>query len=166
MAHTQETGRRPLELVERDAAKTWTEERLAELRQLWVEENLSSTEISQRMGISRGTVMGKINRLGLLRHRGTPIVAALSSEEEVVVLGAAEDPDVPATPSATESAMDEVSIGQHPTIFQLRTSHCRFPLGSFKESVVFFCGKPAELPKPYCRECCQRAYTVTRPRGA
>ena len=106
MAHTQEMGRRPVELVERDAATTWTDERLEELKRLWVEETLSSTEISQRMGISRGTVMGKINRLGLLRHRGTPIVAALSSEEEVVVLGAAEDPDVPATPSATVNAMD------------------------------------------------------------
>ncbi len=72
MARTLETGRRPVELIERDAATTWTEERLAELRRLWVEETLSSSEIAQRMGISRGTVMGKINRLGLLRHRGSP----------------------------------------------------------------------------------------------
>jgi hypothetical protein len=59
-----ETGRRPIELIEGEAASRWTEERLAELRRLWVEETLSSSEIAQRMGISRSTVMGKINRLG------------------------------------------------------------------------------------------------------
>lgn len=70
MARTLETGQQPVELIEREAASSWTEARLAELRQLWVEETLSSSEIAQRMGISRSTVMGKINRLGLLRHRG------------------------------------------------------------------------------------------------
>ena len=66
MARTLEAGRRPVELMERDAATPWTDERLEELRRLWVEETLSSSEIAERMGISRGTVMGKINRLGLL----------------------------------------------------------------------------------------------------
>ncbi len=75
-----ETGRRPVELIEREAVSRWTEERLAELRRLWVEETLSSSEIAQRMGISRSTVMGKINRLGLLRHQGTPTLQALSSD--------------------------------------------------------------------------------------
>ena len=60
--------------------------------------------------------------------------------------------------------MDDVATGEHPTIFQLRTRHCRFPLGGFKDPVALFCGKPAELPKPYCRECCQKAYMVSRPR--
>ncbi len=161
MARTLETGRRPVELIERDAATPWTEERLAELRRLWVEESLSSSEIAQRMGISRGTVMGKINRLGLLRHRGAPSLEALSLSAEEP-----QEQDLsPATPSAaTLKAVQDHRIGQHPTIFELRARHCRFPLGGFREPAVFFCGKPADLPKPYCRECCQRAYTTMKPR--
>ncbi len=162
MARTLETGRRPVALIERDAATPWTEERLAELRQLWVEETLSSSEIAKRLGISRGTVMGKINRLGLLRHRGppSPPTLSLSAEEP-------QEQDLsPATPSAaTLKAVEDHSVGQHPTIFELRARHCRFPLGGFRDPAVFFCGKPAELPKPYCRECCQRAYTPMKPRS-
>ncbi len=58
MTRTLETWRRPVEPIEREAASRWTEERLTELRRLWVEEILSSSEIAQRMEISRGAVMG------------------------------------------------------------------------------------------------------------
>ena len=156
-----ETGQRPVELIEGEAASRWTEERLAELRRLWVEETLSSSEIAQRMGISRSTVMGKINRLGLLRHRAPFNLPQFS--------GPAEQPEAqalpPAAPSGAEqAAVQDQRIGQHPTIFELRAKHCRFPLGGFRDPAVMFCGKPAELPKPYCRECCGRAYTVMKPR--
>ena len=162
MAPTLQTGRRPVELMEREAAATWTEDRLEELRRLWIEETLSSGEIAKRMGISRGTVMGKINRLGLLRHRGAPTLQALSSDAEEV-----QEQETPsAGPSVAEQpAVQDQRSGQHPTIFELRARHCRFPLGGFRDPAVFFCGKPAELPKPYCRECCGRAYTVMKPRA-
>ncbi len=157
MARTLETGRRPVELMERDAATPWTDERLEELRRLWVEETLSSSEIARRMGISRGTVMGKINRLGLLRRGGA---SSLSTLQELV--------PPPTTPSAANLEVMETHassrIDSHPTIFELRAGQCRFPLGGMREPAVFFCGKPAQLPKPYCRECCQRAYTTTKPR--
>jgi GcrA cell cycle regulator len=162
MALTLKPGRRPVELIEREAASHWTEERLAELRRLWVEETLSSSEIAQRMGISRSTVMGKINRLGLLRHQGTPTLQALSS-----YVGEVQEQETPpAAPLVAEQgAVQDQRIGQHPTIFELRARHCRFPVGGFREPAVFFCGKPAELPRPYCRECCGRAYTVMKPRA-
>jgi GcrA cell cycle regulator len=157
VACTRETGRRPVALIERDAATSWTEERLAELRRLWVEETLSSSEIAQRMGISRGTVMGKINRLGLLRHRSASSLPL---------------PPEPAPPLTASSGADmhttedlaSQHVSHHPTIFELRVRHCRFPLGGFREPAVFFCGKPAELPMPYCRECCRRAYVSGQPR--
>src|SRR5215207_2475862 len=139
MTLTLETRRRPVELIEREAATTWTEERLAELRRLWVEETLSSSEIGRRLGISRSTVMGKINRLGLLRHQGAPTLQALSSD--------AEDEQEQETPPAASSvaaleAVQDQRVSQHPTIFELRARHCRFPLGGFRDPAVFFCGKP------------------------
>ena len=52
----------------------------------------------------------------------------------------------------------------HPTLLKLRSGQCRFPIGAPTEPARFFCGKPADAPKPYCRECCQRAYVVSLPR--
>jgi hypothetical protein len=49
----------------------------------------------------------------------------------------------------------------HPTLLELRSGQCRFPIGDRLEPARFFCGSPALTPKPYCRECCQRAYVVS-----
>ncbi len=46
----------------------------------------------------------------------------------------------------------------HPTLFDLRSGQCRFPIGGPREPARYFCGKPADIPRPYCRECAQRAY--------
>jgi GcrA cell cycle regulator len=53
---------------------------------------------------------------------------------------------------------------KRPTLFQLRSGQCRFPIGGPKEPAQFFCGQPALVPRPYCRECCQRAYVVAKKR--
>ena len=58
----------------------------------------------------------------------------------------------------------ETPIRKHPTLFQLRSGQCRFPLGRKNEPAEFFCGKPTALPKPYCPECCLLAYVPTRPK--
>ncbi len=150
------------ELVENAVPWVWTDDRLEELKRLWVEEALASNEVAQRMGISRGTVMGKINRLGLLRHRAVPSLAQTSE--------AAEASQEPASPLTAASDTPFNGIGNHvssgrgkpPTIFQLRTGQCRFPLGGKNEPAEFFCGKRAALPKPYCPECCLLAYVPTR----
>jgi hypothetical protein len=68
------------------------------------------------------------------------------------------DPPDPAEAEALEPAR------KHPTLFELRSGQCRFPLGGLKDPVEFFCGKPALAPRPYCRECCLRAYVVAKKR--
>lgn len=152
---------------------TWTDDRLEELKRLWVEEALTSSQVAQRMGITRGTVLGKINRLGLLRH-----LAGSAPSEPSVNAGKPRAPRKPVpsqappplltTPSAADFMVMESDassrIGHHPTIFELWAGEFRFPLGGSREPARFFCGKPADAPKPYCRECCQRAYTAMKPR--
>src|SRR3712207_6620916 len=143
----------------------WTDDQVEELRRLWVEDTLPSTEIARRLGISREAVMGKINRLGLLRHCSPPTLLQLSRSTEQLEEPAAALPAAPSTADhrATESTASS-PIGKHPTIFELRAGQCRFPLGARNEPAAFFCGKPALAPKPYCRECCQQAYITPRPR--
>ncbi len=71
----------------------------------------------------------------------------------------------------SDSPHDPVELGaaskampHHPTLVELRSGQCRFPLGGPLEPARFFCGKPALALRPYCSECCQRAYVVARPK--
>jgi hypothetical protein len=66
--------------------------------------------------------------------------------------------------AVSEEAPIPAAVQKHPTLFQLRSGQCRFPVGGLKEPAQFFCGKPALAPRPYCRECCQRAYVPAKKR--
>ena len=67
-------------------------------------------------------------------------------------------------PQEQDEPEAETPIRKHPTLFQLRSGQCRFPVGGLKEPAQFFCGQPALAPRPYCRECCERAYVVAKKR--
>ena len=67
------------------------------------------------------------------------------------------------TPDRAEAEAQEPTR-KHPTLFELRQGQCRFPIGGFKEPARYFCGQPALAPRPYCRECCQRAYVPAKKR--
>lgn len=43
----------------------WTEDRVAQLRQLWTVQGLSGSIVGSRLGISRSAVIGKVHRLNL-----------------------------------------------------------------------------------------------------
>lgn len=52
-------------------APTWSEERVALLRQLW--RDWPASKIAKRLGLTRNAVIGKVSRLGLKKR---PAVAA------------------------------------------------------------------------------------------
>ncbi len=134
---------------------TWTDDRLEELKRLWVEEALTSTQVAECMGITRASSMPAVD------------AEELEAPREPVSWRA--PPPLPTAASAADVEVMESHassrLGTHPTIFELRARQCRFPLGGFREPAVFFCGQPAEALRPYCRECCQRAYTAMKPRS-
>ena len=70
MVQILERGRRAGELIEEAGSMTWTDNRLVELKRLWGEEALTSTQIAARMWITRGTVLGKINSQAAWRSTG------------------------------------------------------------------------------------------------
>ncbi len=51
---------------------------------------------------------------------------------------------------------------RHPALLELRSGQRRFLLGDLMEPVRFFCGKPTDGLRPYCRDCAQRAYVTLR----
>lgn len=82
----------------------WSEEKVAELRRLWIDEKLSGAQIAIALGLKdRNAVMGKIHRLGITRK-----TAEACGEEPVVVASRqpppAEAPVVEAAPEASAAA--------------------------------------------------------------
>lgn len=54
------------------SSNEWTPERIAALIALWGED-ISTSEIGRRLGITKNAVIGKVHRLGLPKRRPSPI---------------------------------------------------------------------------------------------
>ena len=50
--------------------RLWPTQKIAELTRLYVDEGITTEQIGLRMGITKNAVIGKVNRLGLVRGAG------------------------------------------------------------------------------------------------
>ena len=122
---------------------SWTDERLAKLRELW-DKGLSISQIGEELGVTRNAIAGKAHRLGLPK-RQSPISQKKAAPVEVVV----EEPaDLP-----LRMALRKLNWSR---------SKCVWPTGDPKHTDFSFCGKPIIAGKPYCNDHCIEAYTTTR----
>ncbi|WP_395682256.1 GcrA family cell cycle regulator [Inquilinus sp.] len=138
---------------------SWTEERVAQLRQLWGN-GKSASEIAEILGgVSRNAVIGKAHRLEL-SGRPSPIKRKEDEEEEEVAV---------ATPVAAEAqpaaAVEKVAAKPVPerksggaTILNLTERMCKWPIGDPRDKDFHFCGKASHANFPYCIEHAQIAY--------
>jgi GcrA cell cycle regulator len=138
---------------------SWTEERVAQLRQLWGN-GKSASEIAEILGgVSRNAVIGKAHRLEL-SGRPSPIKRKEDEEEEEVAV---------ATPAAAEvqpaAAVEKVAAKPVPerksggaTILNLTERMCKWPIGDPRDKDFHFCGKASHANFPYCIEHAQIAY--------
>ncbi|MEE8247681.1 MAG: GcrA family cell cycle regulator [Alphaproteobacteria bacterium] len=110
----------------------WTEERVAELTELW-NAGHSAAQVASRMGeVTRNAVIGKVHRLGL---SGRPSPIKRRPEPE---------PEPPRKRPALVSAMVK--------------RPCQWPFGNPGEPDFYFCGQESAPEKPYCPEHVARAY--------
>src|SRR4051794_10297306 len=72
--------------------QTWSEARIVELTRLW-SDGLSTTEIGQRLAVSKNAVIGKAHRLNLPR-RGSPHPVAITRTEALARTCAASERDI------------------------------------------------------------------------
>jgi GcrA cell cycle regulator len=113
----------------------WTPERIAALIALW-NEDLSTSEMGRRLGITKNAVIGKVHRLGLPKRRPSPKQDEDDTVENVIRLE------------------------------MLGADMCSWPVGNPMEEGFHFCGEPAESGKPYCARHCAVAYVrANRARG-
>jgi GcrA cell cycle regulator len=178
--------------MRRYAASPWTEERIELVRTLW-SRGASAQRIARELGagISRGAVLGKIHRLGIVQM--SPNSGARRSERNDARLVVKREHDVasdlaggrgefpnsqrelPAWVRDAEPYIDnplvdaDIPAAQRRPLLELSDRACRWPVGDPSRSDFFFCGAEAFPGKPYCPEHCARAYRQeeeTRPERA
>lgn len=111
-------------------ALEWTEERIAQLTELW-SQDLSTAEIGKKLGITKNAVVGKAHRLGLPK-RQSPIRRSPSKAKVV---------------KADLIRLESLERGM-----------CCWPSGDPNDDDFHFCGEPAIPSKPYCLDHCKEAY--------
>jgi GcrA cell cycle regulator len=151
---------------------SWTDERVEQLKQHWME-GKSASQIASLLGhgVTRNAVIGKVHRLGLAGRakspssgvsrprRSAPSPAAhraaaprLASAGPRITRGATALALAPralsdAEPEAFESVVVPMSL--RVTIIELKEAMCRWPLGDPANSEFRYCGSPA-ASGPYC----------------
>ena len=156
---------------------TWSTEDAALLRARWFE-GYSSTEIAEEMGRTRGGVIGKARRLGLL---GTPKrFRRQTKAEKKAKTPKADHPWKKNDPKAPRALSDEpekpLRASVHgPVVFHdLKNRSCRWPLWASGGSCPppneqRYCGEERDGTSPYCAhhtELATRPPTSTEKRAA
>jgi len=171
------------------AGGTWNEERVETLKALW-EDGLSARVIADRLGgMTRNTVIGKLDRLGLLGKRDRPAPAevtvatgdrpgsldpaAIPAPDDVLEIqarlsGAAPSaevtPDPVRAPPTRPVPADPAPGGSRIGIQELGTTSCRWPSGHPGTPAFGFCGAKAIAGRPYCDAHSRMAYEAPRER--
>lgn len=114
----------------------WTLERVAELRRL-LAGRMMATAIARLWGVSRNTVRGKMDRLGLEagneRH-------GRSGRPDVRIAATREKPVPPTRPQAPVQPVSDIDPTDAVTMMELGAKSCRWPYGDPRDSDFHFCG--------------------------
>lgn len=111
---------------------TWTEERVAELTELW-NSGLSAARVAAKLGdVTRNAVIGKVHRLGL-SGRPSPI-------------------------RRVRTVPRPIPPPEPPPFVGVVNRPCQWPYGDPGEPDFRFCGRESAPSKPYCPEHVARAY--------
>lgn len=156
--------------------KPWTDERVDELRRMWVAGDSASQIAMALGGTTRNAVLGKVDRLGLASRAaprwrkcrqpcdGAPVRSTKSRVAPKVAK--ASKPKSKPSPVAVALASEPLPARQ-PTdiigkaLLDLEPGDCRFPIGDPKHGEFGFCGCAKVPGTPYCLSHLRRCYTVS-----
>jgi hypothetical protein len=150
---------------------SWTEKRVERLK-LFHKEGFSATLIARKLGPSftKGMVAGKIHRLGLTvkpMKKGSALLRKAAPGHTAPPISKAQPRKpipAPAHPILVSRPTVRSSLPLRPMepinglqIFDLRETHCRWPLGHDRPA-KFFCGAPTIAAKSWCEHHYRLAY--------
>jgi len=149
----------------------WSPEAEELLRQLWADTALSATQIGQRMRRSRGSVLGKADRLGL-PSRGNPVAVAAwrNARQARAARMATTAPAAPERPVAEEAPRREAQRAapwarSHEPIHYPAELTCQWISGDPRTDGWAFCGADRVPHRPYCEAHCRRAFNPRDVKG-
>lgn len=141
--------RRELDLIAHSKKMDWGPKKTAKLKKLWAEGH-SLTLIGEAMGITRGSVIGKKNRLGLPNRIATKRKKSSYSTRT--------RPSKKWQDKLPESMPSDTLPSERITVLSLKDNTCRFPLGNPEDVDFGFCGREVAEDYVYCSAHCRICY--------
>ncbi len=144
---------------------SWTDERVEQLKQMWMD-GLSASQIAARLGgVTRNAVIGKVHRLGL-SGRGAPTrvtrrrpVAPRPPRVQSVPTQARRESEPAVQPAPEPEDLEIISDpDSHATVLELNEQTCKWPIGDPGEENFHFCGQRSAPGLPYCAAHAKKAY--------
>lgn len=151
---------------------SWTDDRVEQLKKLWMD-GLSASQIAQELGgITRNAVIGKVHRLGMSGRAKSPSHVSANRQKRVQRQSFAK-PARPAQqrlpvegrPRPAETAfsprVEEALVAPVPLkleLTQLTERTCKWPLGDPALPDFHFCGHGSAETGPYCAYHARIAY--------
>ncbi|MGB0681504.1 MAG: GcrA family cell cycle regulator [Magnetovibrionaceae bacterium] len=161
----------------------WNATRVNALIALW-NEGISTSEIGNRLGVTKNAVVGKVHRLGLPKRQSPirtssggpakPRAKAAKPKTRAKVASPSASPSAPhhaptpkrsPQPSAQKRTLAEAdaqAVGVELT--DLKSGMCCWPIGEPGTEEFKFCGNSAVEGRPYCEAHCEVAYVRGRDR--
>ena len=123
---------------------SWTPARVNVLK-LLIKQDLSNEQIALRMGVTKGTISGKRNRMGLTesgkKYLSPSHIGPRQTKQEQRKKSLDKPPiETPKPPPASSQQTQKLS-----------NRGCQFPLWGFYDTGGEFCGKPI-AKRSYCEE--------------
>ena len=133
----------------------WSEDRVTELRKLWLE-GKSASQISRQLGgVSRNAVIGKVHRIGLA-GRDRPAAPRAVGKTNNRPSGAGPANSAPRRRPATSPGAPiplrvvGPELTATATIMSLGHGQCRWPIGDPQEEGFGYCGRSQGQHASYC----------------
>ncbi len=130
---------------------SWTEDKIAKLKELWGKGSTASQIAEIIGGVSRNAVIGKAHRLNLSAKIKTR--AAVSTENFANLKSDKSDKTKKSRRSKFKSLIIEKDFEpENPkTLEQLDENSCKWPIGHPDEKDFYFCGRSSLKDFSYCR---------------
>ncbi len=130
---------------------SWTEEKVAKLKELWGKGNTASQIAEIIGGISRNAVIGKAHRLNLSAKIKTRTAASNESFENSVVDKNIKSKRSPRSKFKSLIIEKDFEPENPKQLEELDENSCKWPIGHPDEKNFYFCGRSSLKDFSYCK---------------
>lgn len=149
----------------------WTAEKIERLKTLLIAGN-SASRIGKALGVSKNSIIGKINRHKLMYLRPPKLLSERKhavvrrtkglAKRQLLKRGSGYFACVEEVKMKKEIKEEILTVVPNPefacTFAELTENNCHYPIGDPQAPEFRFCGMPSLKGKPYCGHCSRLAY--------